>query len=80
MADQDSRAGKRYATPAILEWVDGLHAVEDGALQRASSAPARHGFPQIQVSRTEGRWLEVALRMVQARRVVEVTAAIESGR
>ena len=72
MADSDSRAGARYDSPELRAFVDGLHAAHDAALERAFAAPQAHGLPAIQVSAAEGKLLGVLLRMVGARRVVEV--------
>src|SRR4029453_3304107 len=72
MADKDSRAGVRYADPAILEYVDRLHAGHHAGLDAAYSAPEREQMPAIQVGRSEGRLLELLLGLVGARRVVEI--------
>ncbi|HEX7416899.1 MAG TPA: O-methyltransferase [Polyangiales bacterium] len=72
MADQDSRSGVRYATPELLAFVERHHAAHDPALERAFAAPAQHGMPAIQVSRSEGKTLSVLMRLVGARKVVEV--------
>ena len=72
MADEDSRAGKRYADPATVEWLDRLHAPHDAGLEQAFRAPETEGIPRIQIGPSEGRLLELLLRMVGARRVVEV--------
>jgi caffeoyl-CoA O-methyltransferase len=72
MADKDSRAGERYATAQILDYAARTHHPDDSALQRAFDAPARHGLPEIQLGPAEGRLLELLLRMVNARKVVEV--------
>lgn len=72
MADADSRAGARYGTPAVLELVEALHVPHDPALERAFTAPAREGIPAIQVGRSEGRLLTLVLRMIGAKKVVEV--------
>jgi caffeoyl-CoA O-methyltransferase len=71
MADQDSRAGERYASAQILEYVARTHHAEDPALRRAFDAPSRHGMPEIQLGPAEGRLLELLLRLVDARKVVE---------
>ena len=71
MADDDSRLGKAYTTPAILAWVDQLHAGHDGALAQAFDAPRFRGLPAIQVGMSEGRFLELLLRLAGARKVVE---------
>ena len=72
MADPSSRKGQRYATPAILDYVDALHASHDGALAAAFEAPAREGMPAIQVGASEGRLLELLARLAGARLAVEV--------
>ncbi len=72
MADNDSRAGARYADPAILAWTDARHAGLDPALARAFEAPGQEDMPAIQVGRSEGRLLHLLMRLVGARKVVEV--------
>lgn len=72
MADQGSRAGERYADAQILEYAARTHHPEDPALARAFEAPARHGMPEIQLGPAEGRLLELLLRLVGARKVVEI--------
>jgi caffeoyl-CoA O-methyltransferase len=72
MADPDSRKGVRYADPAILDWLDRVHAAHDHALATAFDAPEREGMPAIQVGPSEGRLLTLLMRMIGARRVVEV--------
>jgi caffeoyl-CoA O-methyltransferase len=70
MADQDSREGKRYTTPAILEYVNRIHAAHDPALADAFAVP--EGIPAIQVGPSEGKLLYLLLRLVGAKRVVEL--------
>ena len=72
MADQDSRAGERYASAQILEYAARIHHALDPGLKRAFEAPGRHGMPEIQLGPSEGRLLELLLRLVAARKVVEV--------
>jgi caffeoyl-CoA O-methyltransferase len=72
MADPDSRAGVRYVDPALLAFVERVHAGHDPALARAFTAPEAEGMPQIQVSPSEGKLLGLLVRMVSARKVVEV--------
>jgi caffeoyl-CoA O-methyltransferase len=72
MSDPRSRLGHGYATPAILGWLDGLHATHDEALARAFDAPALHGMPAIQLGPEEARLVGVLLALVGARRVVEI--------
>jgi len=70
MADDTSRAGARYTTPQILEYVSRVHAPHDAALVRAFAVP--EGVPAIQVGPSEGRLLHLLLRLVDAKKVVEV--------
>lgn len=72
MADVDSRAGLRYATRELLDWVAAVHAPHDPALARAFDAPSAHGMPAIQLGPSEGKALELLLRLAGARKVVEV--------
>jgi caffeoyl-CoA O-methyltransferase len=72
MADADSRSGLRYTTPELLEWLAALHAPHDAALARAFDAPSAHGMPAIQLGPSEGKALELLLRLAGARNVVEV--------
>lgn len=72
MADADSRSGVRYTTPELLDWVAALHAPHDAALARAFNAPSAHGMPAIQLGPSEGKALELLLRLAGARNVVEV--------
>ena len=72
MADRDSRAGTRYYDPAILGYVEKVHAAHDSGLQSAFTSPVRDKMPAIQVGQSEGRLLELLVRLVGARRAVEV--------
>ena len=72
MADTSSREGKTYFDPEVLSWVARVHAPHDEALERAFDAPARAGMPAIQVGPSEGKLLALLLRMVGAKKVVEV--------
>ena len=72
MADQNSRAGERYASAQILDYAARTHHPDDRALARAFEAPARHGMPEIQLGPSEGRLLELLLRLANARKVVEI--------
>ncbi|MDH3728723.1 MAG: O-methyltransferase [Myxococcales bacterium] len=72
MADPSSRAGTRYASPQILDWVARTHHPGDAGLNRAFTAPAVHGMPEIQLGPAEGRLLELLLRLVGARKVIEI--------
>ncbi len=72
MADNDSRAGSRYSNRQILDFVDGLHAPHDAGLTAAFDAPAIEKMPAIQVGQSEGKFLELLLRVAGASKVVEV--------
>lgn len=71
MADADSRTGARYATPEIVHWLDQLHATHDEGLERAFLAPGLNAMPAIQVGISEGKLLNLLLRMTSAKKVVE---------
>ena len=70
MADSSSRAGARYTSPQILDYVDRTHASHDAALAQAFQIP--EGIPAIQVGPSEGKLLGLLLRLVGAKKVVEV--------
>ena len=72
MADPTSRAGERYARPEVLAYVERVHAAHDQALDRAFRAHELHDVPAIQVGASEGKTLEILLRLAQARKVVEI--------
>jgi caffeoyl-CoA O-methyltransferase len=72
MADSTSRAGQTYANSEILGYVEQVHHPHDEGLQLAQDAPDKHGMPSIQVAPAEGRLMEMLLRMVGAKRVVEI--------
>ncbi len=70
MADSSSRSGERYATPAIIEYINRIHASHDAGLARAFTVP--EGIPAIQVGPNEGKLLGMLLRLAGAKKVVEV--------
>src|SRR6188768_2644647 len=70
MADNDSREGKRYQTPEIIKYVNDTHAAHDAALAGAFAVP--EGIPAIQVGPSEGKLLYLLLRLINAKKVVEV--------
>jgi caffeoyl-CoA O-methyltransferase len=70
MADNDSRAGARYATEEILGYVNRTHASHDAGLAKAFAVP--DGMPAIQVGPSEGRFLYLLMKMIGAKKVVEV--------
>ena len=72
MADTDSRAGKTYATPEILDWVARVHAPHDAPLARAFDAPAAHAMPAIQLGASEAKVVALLLRLAGAKKVVEI--------
>jgi predicted O-methyltransferase YrrM len=72
VADVDSRAGARYATPEVLDWTARVHAAHDAALEGAFSAPERFGLPAIQVAPSEGKLLTLLLTLAGVRRAVEI--------
>lgn len=70
MADNDSRAGIRYTTPEILDFVHRTHGPHDAALAQAFAVP--EGIPAIQVGPSDGRLIYVLLRLARASKAVEV--------
>jgi len=61
-----------YFAPELLKWVAATHAPHDAALTAAFAAPSMMGMPEIQVGPSEGKLLELLLRLVSAKRVVEL--------
>lgn len=72
MADKDSRAGAFYADQAIRDYVHRVHAGHDAGLAAAFSAPERENMPAIQVGQSEGRLIELLVRLAGGRRAVEL--------
>ncbi len=72
MADRDSRSGARYANEDIFRWADEVHASHDEGLAAAFDSPDQDDIPAIQVGASEGKLLELLVRMVGARKIVEV--------
>lgn len=72
MADNDSRSGRRYSDDAITDYVQRIHGAHDHGLDLAFRAPERADIPAIQLGQEEGRLLELLLRLVDARRAVEI--------
>src|SRR6185437_16340510 len=70
MADNDSRAGARYTTPAILDYVNRTHAPQDAGLAREFAVP--EGVPAIQVGPSEGALLGLLVRLGGVKQAVEV--------
>ncbi len=74
MADKASRAGERYTAPEILDYVNRVHVPHDAGLARAFAVP--DGIPAIQVGPSDGKLLQLLLRLANARKVVEVGTLI----
>jgi len=70
MADKASRAGERFTTPEVLAYVNRVHVPHDAGLARAFVVP--DGIPAIQVGPSDGKLLGLLLRMIGAKKVVEV--------
>ncbi len=70
MADNDSRTGQRYASQAILDYVNSTHVAHDAGLARAFAVP--EGIPAIQVGPSDGKLIRLLLRLANAKKVVEV--------
>lgn len=70
MADKDSRDGQRYASHSILEYVNSTHVPHDAGLARAFAVP--EGIPAIQVGPSDGKLIQLLLRLANAKKVVEV--------
>jgi caffeoyl-CoA O-methyltransferase len=70
MADSDSRAGTRYHSPEILDFVARVHVPHDAGLARAFAVP--EGVPAIMVGPSEGKLLQLLCRLAGVRRAVEV--------
>lgn len=72
MADNDSRAGKRYDDPAIRAYLDQRHAPHDAILERAFTAPQHQDIPAIMLGPSEARLVELLLRLQGAEKAVEL--------
>lgn len=70
MADDQSRSGTSYTTPAIIDFVNKTHVVHDDGLARAFTVP--DGIPAIQVGPSDGKLLYLLLRLISATKVVEL--------
>lgn len=70
MADQDSRTGTRYTTPEIIDYVDRTHIPHDAGLARAFAVP--EGIPAIQVGPSDGKLVQLLVRLARAQKIVEV--------
>ena len=72
MADNTSRSGVTYASTELLQYLQRTHVAHDVGLQHAFDAPGREGMPAIQVGPSEGKTLQLLMRMIGAKKVVEV--------
>src|SRR3954469_21791106 len=72
MADNTSRSGVTYASTEVLQYLQRTHVAHDAGLQHAFDAPGREGMPAIQVGPAEGKTLQLLMRMIGAKKVVEV--------
>jgi caffeoyl-CoA O-methyltransferase len=72
MADIQSRAGQRYGSPELIDYVNKLHAPHDAALAQAFAAPGVHEMPAIQLGASEGKLIGLLIALTGARKVVEV--------
>lgn len=70
MADQDSRAGVKYTTPEILDYVNRMHVAHDEGLARAFAVP--DDVPAIQVGPSDGKLIYLLAKLVNAKKIVEV--------
>src|SRR6187549_34720 len=74
MADQASRAGERFTTPEVLDYVNNVHVPHDAGLARAFTVP--EGIPAIQVGPSDGKLIQLLLKLAGAKKVVEVGTLI----
>lgn len=72
MADKDSRDGVRYFDRKLLDYTNKVHAGHDAGLAGAFDAPEHNDMPAIQVGASEGKTLELLMKMIGAKKVVEV--------
>jgi len=72
MADATSRTGAPYATAAILDLLEKVHASHDAALEQAYRAPQQHNMPTISLAPSEGKLVQVLTQLAGAKRAVEI--------
>jgi caffeoyl-CoA O-methyltransferase len=70
MADADSRAGARYDSRDVIDYVTRVHAGHDAGLAHAFATPAF--MPAIQLGQSDGRLLHLLIKLARAEKVVEV--------
>lgn len=72
MADDDSRSGTSYMSREVLDWTNQLHAQHDRGLAAAYDTPRLAGIPAIHLGASEGKLLTLLMKMIGARKVLEV--------
>jgi caffeoyl-CoA O-methyltransferase len=65
-------AEQKSILPDYDRYISGLFASEDGALKFARAEMRRANMPEINVSASEGKVLQVLARMIGARRILEI--------
>jgi len=72
MSDKDSRDGLEYKSSAILDFVEKIHSPHDKTLDLATRVLAENEMPEIQISATDGKILQLLLSMINAKKVLEL--------
>jgi len=72
MANEDTRAGVRYADAKILDWTNRAHIKHDKALDAAARASETDGLPAIHLGPSEAKLLHLLAGMIGAKKVVEI--------
>ena len=72
MADADTREGASHRTADLMSYVQGVHAAHTADHQAAFDAPDRFEIPAIQLGASEAKLLTLLMRLVGAKKVVEV--------
>lgn len=70
MADSASRKGGRSVSPEVIDYVNRVHVPHDAGLARAYDVP--DGIPAIQLSPSDGQLVALLLKLIHAKKVVEV--------
>jgi caffeoyl-CoA O-methyltransferase len=72
MADVLSRAGLFYTNSKIFKYVSNLHVPHDPVLAKTFQAPTLNSMPPHHVAPSDGRLLALLLRLIGARKVLEI--------
>ncbi|WP_287129310.1 O-methyltransferase [Candidatus Cyanaurora vandensis] len=72
MADEFSRNAGTYGSAAIKAYLEGLYSPSTPALNDALAQLETMGMPQIQIAPTEGKLLALLLKLIGAKKVVEL--------